>query len=93
MSKANRSQSPWIPAFSGLRFLIIIFLCLHHFDAFNDLQVPGWSEVMRLLTEGYLSVNFFFILSGFVIQYSYGPQLRQGVLSTKSFLFNRFAHL
>ena len=93
MSKANRLQSPWIPAFSGLRFLIIIFLCLHHFDAFNDLQVPGWSEVMRLLTEGYLSVNFFFILSGFVIQYSYGPQLRQGVLSTKSFLFNRFAHL
>lgn len=54
MSKANRLQSPWIPAFSGLRFLIIIFLCLHHFDAFNDLQVPGWSEVMRLLTEGYL---------------------------------------
>ena len=93
MNRDNRLQSPWIPAFSGLRFLIIIFLCLHHFDAFNDLQIPGWSEVMRILNEGYLSVNFFFILSGFVIQYTYGHQLRQGVLDTKSFLFNRLAHL
>ena len=93
MEKDSSTQPAWIPAFSGLRFLIIIFLCLHHFDEFNDLQTPGWTEIMRLFTEGYLSVNFFFILSGFVIQYSYGLKLRQGVLGAKRFLFNRLAHL
>ena len=93
MEKDKSTHPAWISAFSGLRFLIIIFLCFHHFDAFNDLQVPGWTEIMRLLTEGYLSVNFFFILSGFVIQYSYGFKLRQGILGARSFLFYRFAHL
>lgn len=93
MEKDKSTHPAWISAFSGLRFLIIIFLCFHHFDAFNDLQVLGWTEIMRLLTEGYLSVNFFFILSGFVIQYSYGFKLRQGILGARSFLFYRFAHL
>lgn len=46
MNRDNRLWPPWISAFSGLRFLSIIFLCHHHFGVFNNLQMPGWSEVI-----------------------------------------------
>lgn len=92
MEKSCKTPA-WIPAFSGLRFLVIIFLCLHHFDTFNELQVAGWADIMRLFTEGYLSVNFFFILSGFVIQYSSGEKLQKGIINAKDFWFYRIAHL
>lgn len=89
----NVQSKSWITSFSGLRFLIVIFLCCHHFDIFNDLQIPGWQEVMKILTEGYLSVNFFLILSGFVIQFNYYQQFQNKTIGAKGFWINRVAHL
>lgn len=89
----HNTHSEQIPALSGLSFLVLIFLCLSHFDLFNDLQVSGWDRIMNLLTEGYLGINFFFILSGFMTQHSYGQKLRQGSMGTKRFLFQRLAGL
>lgn len=82
-----------IKSFDGLRFIIVIFLIFHHFDMFNDMALPGWENIMKIFTEGYFSVNFFFILSGFVIQYSYADKLRNGEVSSKQFLLNRIFHL
>lgn len=46
MNRDNRLWFPWISAFSRLHFLSIIFLCHHHFGAFNNLRMPGCSEVI-----------------------------------------------
>lgn len=83
----------WIHSFSGLRFLFVVCLMLHHFDMFNDLNLPGWDRVMKLLSEGYLSVNFFFILSGFSVEHGYGRRMRSGLVSKKDFMVGRLAHL
>lgn len=84
----------WINSFAGLRFFVVLLLILHHFDSFNDLQIPGWSTLMLFLSEGFLSVNFFFILSGFVIEYSYGSKINtvNGISGAK-FIIYRVAHL
>ena len=86
-------MNKWIGSFAGLRFFIVLFLIFHHFDTFNNLNAPGWSSLMRVLQEGYLSVDFFFILSGFVVHYGYGERLRMQVVSSSKFLLYRAAHL
>lgn len=44
------------------------------------------------LTNGYLAVDFFYVLSGFVIAYAYGNRLRNG-LSLRGFLAIRLIRL
>lgn len=83
----------WIKSFDGLRFFFILFLMFHHFDSFSDLGVNGWNEIMSWLKEGFVSVNFFFLLSGFVVQYAYKDRLLNKKTGSIEFLFNRLAHL
>ena len=87
------SQTRWIGSFAGLRFIMVIFLIFHHFDMYNALNVSGWNSCMNWLREGFLCVNFFFILSGFVVQYGYGDKLLSGNTSDFKFIFYRIAHL
>lgn len=82
-----------IPSFNGLRFIIIIFLILHHFDTFNDLNISGMEKYMSYFTEGFLSVNFFFLLSGFCISYGYYDKLRFNIINSKDFIIKRIIHL
>lgn len=82
-----------ITSFNGLRFIVIIFLILHHFDIFNDLKINGWEVYMRYFTEGFLSVNFFFILSGFCISYGYYDKLKYNKISSLEFFEKRIKHL
>ena len=44
-------MNSWIRSFSGLRFFIVLFLVLHHWDVFNDLNLPGWNALMKVLSE------------------------------------------
>ena len=68
-------------------------LILHHFDMFQDLNVDGYWNIMRWLGEGYFSVDFFFILSGFVISYSYSDKIKQNQISSTTFFLNRIFKL
>jgi len=38
--------------------------------------LPEWG--LAILAKGYLAVDFFFLLSGFVIWISYAPRIRAG---------------
>lgn len=53
----------------GLRGIAAISVMFMHF--LEDLPVP-------ILQSAYLSVDVFFMLSGFILTYSYGERLRQG---------------
>ena len=48
---------------------------------------------IHILTEGYVGVEFFFVLSGFVISYGYDERLRRGIISNKDFWVARFARI
>lgn len=62
----------------GLRGVAAVMVVIFHlFEAFAT------SHVDQRINHGYLAVDFFFILSGFVIAYSYDDRWRTGAASTK----------
>ena len=63
----------------GMRGIAAIAVALYHFNIY-------------LMPHGYVAVDFFFALSGFVLHRSYLPRFRQG-LSFGRFLVQRFARL
>lgn len=77
-------------ALTGARGIAAWFVVLYHLRA--SLGVP--EPVLRVLAKGYLAVDFFFLLSGFVIWLSYAERLRvqrwQGV---PTFLLRRVARI
>ncbi|MGQ5700888.1 acyltransferase family protein [Sandaracinobacteroides sp. A072] len=60
-------------ALDSLRGVCALLVCLFHFEAAGPLtQNP-------LVRQSWLFVDFFFVLSGFVIAHSYGPRLVAGM--------------
>lgn len=68
----------------GLRGVAAVAVVAHHFGSRSEL--PG------LVPRGYLAVDFFFVLSGFVLAHAYLGQL-QKTLSTTEFLLKRWIRL
>ena len=80
----RRSGKPHVFAMlDGLRGVAALAVILFH--------VPGLLGPVRL-PHGYLAVDFFFMLSGFVLAYAYGERLDRG-WSTRSFLLVRWIRL
>ncbi|HEX7783652.1 MAG TPA: acyltransferase [Sphingobium sp.] len=67
----------------GMRGLAAIVVVLHHFGLQRNPSLAG---------AGYLAVDFFFALSGFVIALAYQDRLTQG-LSTRRFMAQRVIRL
>ncbi|MDR2007296.1 MAG: acyltransferase [Acidaminococcales bacterium] len=82
-----------IPSLTSLRFFAAGAVFAHHFDAFLDLDIPGFAALMRYPLEGSIGVAFFYILSGFVIAYSYQDRLAAKTITPVTFLFCRWAKL
>ena len=70
----------------GWRGLSALFVALYH------LQVPGHFYLMPFVRGSYLFVDFFFVLSGFIISYAYVDKLGQpgGI---RNFVIRRFGRL
>ncbi|MBS0493914.1 MAG: acyltransferase [Proteobacteria bacterium] len=67
-------EGGYVPALTGLRGVAAWWVVLYHFaDPLIDL-VPTW--VLSLVRHGYLAVDLFFILSGYVIYITSGQSLR-----------------
>lgn len=72
----------------GLRGVAALLVLLyHHFEVYNPIDNPVYSHI----NHGYLAVDFFFILSGFVIGYAYDD--RWGKMSLKDFFKRRLVRL
>jgi peptidoglycan/LPS O-acetylase OafA/YrhL len=67
---------PQIDQLTGLRGLAAWFVVLFHVRLNCTNLVPGWT--IEALGKGYLAVDVFFILSGFVMWLNYGVKLRTG---------------
>lgn len=83
---AFADTKPHYEVLNGLRGVAAIVVVIFHiFEAFAT------SHLDQKVNHGYLAVDFFFILSGFVVAYAYDD--RWGRMSIKDFLKRRFIRL
>ena len=78
---------PRLPALTSLRFFAAFHVVIFHLQAMKIVQGPGWYE--KLASVGYVGVSFFFVLSGFILVYTYAGR----TLSLKDFWRARFARI
>ncbi len=83
---AFADTKPHYALLDGLRGVAaLMVLCFHIFEAFAT------SHLDQIINHGYLAVDFFFILSGFVVGYAYDD--RWGKITTKDFIKRRIIRL
>ncbi len=78
---------PRLPALTSLRFFAAFHVVIFHFQAMQIFIGPVWFQ--KLSSIGYVGVSFFFVLSGFILVYTYAG--RPMVL--KNFWRARFARI
>jgi len=84
--KIDSTRSPHFLALDGWRGISACMVALHHFRANSHV------DDLSVVRNSYLFVDFFFVLSGFVIFSNYYERLRLG-FSLKRFMFLRFGRL
>ena len=72
----------------GLRGVAAIMVVIFHLS-----EAFSYDPVYKHLNHGYLCVDFFFVLSGFVIGYAYQKRMSEGRLSRWDFLRTRLIRL
>ena len=82
-----------IKSFVGLRSIFALAIFVHHLDILKDMNIPSFDKLYSFLYEGYIGVNFFFILSGFLVTYGYERRIKENKVSESQFIFYRFARL
>lgn len=73
-------------ALDGWRGICALLVALFHFFALNHFLE------LRFFRHGYLFVDFFFVLSGFVVRHAYGERVRDG-RSYAGYVVRRFGRL
>jgi peptidoglycan/LPS O-acetylase OafA/YrhL len=77
---------------TGLRGVAALVVALYHCTLQTTMPVP---YTPRFIHHGYLAVDLFFVLSGFVLALTYGRLFRESVSAraVAGFLFRRFARI
>ena len=74
---------------TSLRFLAAFWVLLYHFKNHLALEMGRWG----LIADGYLGVDLFFTLSGFILAHVYLTSLEGGRFAYGGFLKNRIARV
>jgi len=69
------ASSGKIAALAGARALPPLMVVMFHFSEGH--HYSGWRPLDFLATRGYLWVEFFFVLSGFILTHAYWPRLKE----------------
>lgn len=72
----------------GLRGVAALMVVVFHLS-----EAFSYDPVFKHLNHGYLCVDFFYVLSGFVIGYAYESRMKSGQMSRWQFLKARFIRL
>ncbi len=84
-------RSP-LPALTGIRIFAAYYVVMLHTGAGYFGRHGAPQAVLRLLDKGYLAVSLFFILSGFILVYTYQGKI-SGTESVVRFWEARFARI
>ena len=88
-------QKPHFVLLDGLRGIAALAVLWYHVNegfAFAEATNGAGDGIIRSFNHGYLAVDFFFILSGFVIAYAYDDRWNQG-LTMGNFIKRRLIRL
>ncbi|HEX8125674.1 MAG TPA: acyltransferase [Allosphingosinicella sp.] len=92
MSGAPVEPRADLPALTGIRGLAAWFVVLYHIRVGAVSYLPA--EASFLLSKGYLAVDLFFMLSGFVLWLNYSNRLRRdGLGAVPKYLARRVARI
>lgn len=81
-----------IPALTGLRFWLALWVILYHLTAGSELAFVPY-PVYCLLRTGFCAVGVFFLLSGFILAYNYDLSRPFGLRNIATFGAARFARI
>lgn len=85
----NACQRPRYELLDGLRGVAAVMVIWYHF-----FEGFATSPVDQMMNHGYLAVDFFFVLSGFVIGYAYDGRMRpRGRMTGRGFMLRRVIRL
>ena len=92
MSGAPAEPRADLPGLTGIRGLAAWFVVLYHIRLGAASYLPDWADFV--LSKGYLAVDLFFMLSGFVLWLNYSDRLRrEGVRAVPKYLGRRVARV
>ncbi len=76
---------------TSLRFFAAFVVVLCHVRYTHQQQMPLWA--WNFCKNGFVGVNLFFVLSGFVIAYNYGEKFLEKTTTFGKFMLARFARI
>ncbi|MCB9976826.1 MAG: acyltransferase [Rhodospirillales bacterium] len=76
-----------IKGLTSLRFFAVLYVILFHY------HFKFTPSVDLIISKGYLAVDFFFILSGFILTHCYFEALQNKTFSYRGFLIRRIARI
>ena len=92
MGDCTLSTRPQVDALTGIRGLAAWLVVLYHIRQNFTASLPG--SVIAVLAKGYLAVDLFFVLSGFVLWMTWGHRFaEQGLRAALPFLQKRIARV
>jgi peptidoglycan/LPS O-acetylase OafA/YrhL len=87
----QHKHKPYLSALTGLRFFTAIYVVLfHHADSALSVFL---NYIQRFIKYGYISVSLFFVLSGFVLAYTYLDTKNEATIDVRRFWIARFARI
>lgn len=98
MHSSNANNSHYIHSLTPLRAIAALWVVFFHIDVslyYRDLGALVPRTASGIFSQGYLWVDFFFLLSGFIIAHVYGARLSSGNKpgAIKEYLWARFARV
>lgn len=102
----QRERKPEIKSLNGLRFVAAMAVVVYHYFAMGEPMDAAQSAArehgpigaflaswLPMLHDGHLAVDFFAILSGFVLSYAYADDVVAGRFDCGEFMRRRFARI
>jgi peptidoglycan/LPS O-acetylase OafA/YrhL len=78
---------------TSLRFVFAFMVLCAHSPFYTDSRTFGYKLSALVMSEGFIGVSFFFILSGFILSLNYADAFRDESVSKRDFWIMRFARI
>lgn len=100
MSDSNSNSSLRLTPLDGLRGLASLMIVILHYrnlnDKWNETIIntnPFWDQLILVYKFGWIGVEFFFVLSGFIFFWKYGEMISTKAISLTNFALLRLTRL